>query len=195
MGYLFDSEEFAKEYHYDGLDLGASYTKEQTVFKVWAPTAEQVTLCLYKEGFGGTCLSEHIMEQAGRGVWSVSIDKDLEGIYYTYRVTVDGKTEETQDIYGKACGVNGTRSMVVDLSKTNPDGWNEDFLPNRSKVVPAIYELHVKDFSSDPHSGVTKEHRGKYLAFTEAGTTLDGEGKLPTCLSYLKELYSSFAVF
>ena len=192
MGYLFDSEEFAKEYHYDGLDLGASYTKEQTVFKVWAPTAEQVTLCLYKEGFGGTCLSEHIMEQAGRGVWSVSIDKDLEGIYYTYRVTVDGKTEETQDIYGKACGVNGTRSMVVDLSKTNPDGWNEDFLPNRSKVVPAIYELHVKDFSSDPHSGVTKEHRGKYLAFTEAGTTLDGEGKLPTCLSYLKELGISY---
>lgn len=192
MNHLFDSREFAKKYHYDGADLGASYTKEQTVFKVWAPTAEQVKLCLYSDGADETCIGEYVMEQKDQGVWFVCVQKDLEGIYYTYQVTVDEKTEETQDIYGRACGVNGKRSMVVDLKKTDPEGWDEDTFSKRGKIVPAIYELHIKDFSSDSHSGVTKEHRGKYLAFTEEDTTLDGEGKFPTCLSYLKELGISY---
>lgn len=188
MEHLFDSKEFAKKYHYDGKDLGASYTKEQTVFKVWAPTAQQVKLCLYQDGTSGTCLSEQLMDKEEQGVWSSCVEKDLEGVYYTYQVTIDNETKETQDIYGKACGVNGARSMVVDLEKTNPDGWKEDAFLERGNVVPAIYELHIKDFSSDPHSGVTKEHRGKYLAFTEDGTTLDDKGEFSTCLSYLKEL-------
>lgn len=188
MKLLFDSKEFAKRYHYDGEDLGNSYTKEQTVFKVWAPTAEQVKLCLYSAGAGETCIGKYTMEQKDQGIWSFCIKRDLEGIYYTYEITVDGKTEETQDIYGRACGVNGKRSMVVDLKKTDPEGWSEDSFTVRGEFSPAIYELHIKDFSSDPHSGVTKEHRGKYLAFTEGETTLDGEGKFPTCLSYLKEL-------
>ena len=192
MEFLFDSKEFAKKYHYDGEDLGNSYTKEQTVFKVWAPTAEQVELCLYSDGAGETCIRKYTMEKKDQGIWSFCVNKDLEGIYYTYQITIDGKTEETQDIYGRACGVNGKRSMVVDLQKTDPKGWSEDSFTARGKILPAIYELHIKDFSSDPHSGVTKEHRGKYLAFTEEETTLDGEGKFPTCLSYLKELGISY---
>lgn len=188
MEQLFDSKEFAKKYHYDGKDLGASYTKEKTIFKVWAPTAEQVKLCLYQDGTSAACIDGQLMEQEEQGVWSACVEKDLEGVYYTYQVTIDKETKETQDIYGKACGVNGTRSMVIDLEKTNPEGWKEDSFSVRGKVVPAIYELHIKDFSSDPHSGVTKEHRGKYLAFTEDGTTLDEKGEFSTGISYLKEL-------
>lgn len=192
MKLLFDSKEFAKKYHYDGEDLGASYTKEQTVFKVWAPTAEQVMLCLYPDGADGAYISKHIMEKEDYGIWSVCLKKDLEGIYYTYQMTFDKEIQETQDIYGRACGVNGKRSMVIDLKKTDPEGWMEDSFLERGKVPPAIYELHIKDFSSDPHSGVTKEHRGKYLAFTEERTTLDGEGEFSTCLSYIKELGVSY---
>lgn len=188
MKQLYDSEEFAKKYHYDGTDLGSTYTKEQTIFKVWAPTAEAVKLCLYQDGSKGSCFEKCDMEKKEQGVWSVCVKKDLEGVYYTYLVTVDNHTEETQDIYGKACGVNGKRSMVVDLKATDPDGWKEDAFIKRGKVPASIYELHIKDFSSDPHSGVSKEYSGKYLAFTEQHTTLDKEGKIPTCLNYLKEL-------
>ena len=188
MKQTYDSSEFAKTYHYDGKDLGATYTKDQTTFKVWAPVAREVTLCLYKDGAEGNSMEEHPLEQKDQGVWVVNIKKDLEGIYYTYRITNGDTAEETQDIYGKACGVNGLRSMVVDLENTNPEGWQEDSFPNRGNITPAIYELHIKDFSSDPRSGVTKEHRGKYLAFTEEKTTLDNKGEFPTCLNYLKDL-------
>ncbi len=188
MKLLFDSKEFKAEYHYGGKDLGASYKKEETVFKVWAPTADTVSLCTYPDGLKSACQQEYPMDKQEQGVWSVGISGDLEGTYYTYRLSIGGEIRETQDIYGKACGANGKRSMVVDLEKTNPDGWNEDSFAGRDKAVPAIYELHIKDFSSDPCSGVTKEHRGKYLAFTEMGTTLKGEGKTATCLSYIKEL-------
>lgn len=188
MKLLFDSKEFKTKYHYKGKDLGASYNKDRTVFKVWAPTAETVSLCTYADGLESECRQEYPMEKKEQGIWSVSITGDLEGTYYTYRLSIDGEIRETQDIYGKACGANGKRSMVVDLEKTNPDGWNDDSFTGRDKAVSAIYELHIKDFSSDPCSGVTKEHRGKYLAFTEMGTTLKGEGKTATCLSYIKEL-------
>lgn len=188
MKQTYDSSEFAKKYHYDGKDLGATYKKDQTTFKVWAPVAREVTLCLYKDGAEGNSMEEHPLEQKDQGVWVVNIKKDLEGIYYTYRITNGDTAEETQDIYGKACGVNGLRSMVVDLENTNPEGWQEDSFPNRGNITPAIYELHIKDFSSDPRSGVTKEHRGKYLAFTEEKTTLDNKGEFPTCLNYLKDL-------
>ncbi|MBD5465365.1 MAG: type I pullulanase [Lachnospiraceae bacterium] len=188
MKFLFDSKEFEEQYHYDGKDLGAVYEKDQTTFKVWAPTAKAVQLCTYPDGSNGTCLQEYSMEKQEQGVWCACVDGDLEGTYYTYRIDIDGTIRETQDIYGKACGVNGNRSMVVDLEKTNPDGWDGDSFDRQGQTAPAIYELHIKDFSSDPCSGITKEHRGKYLAFTEAGTTLNGEGEFATCLSYIKDL-------
>ncbi|MBD5545491.1 MAG: type I pullulanase [Lachnospiraceae bacterium] len=188
MKFLFDSKEFGAQYHYEGKDLGAVYGKEQTTFKVWAPTAKAIELCTYPDGAQGACLQKYPMEKQEHGVWSVCVEGDLEGTYYTYRINIDGKIRETQDIYGKACGVNGSRSMVVDLKKTDPAGWQEDFFDRKGQTAPAIYELHIKDFSSDPCSGITKEHRGKYLAFTETDTTLNGQGKTVTCLSYLKQL-------
>lgn len=179
---------------YSGGDLGAVYSKESTTFKVWAPTAESVKLRLYATGSdtedGAKELAQHEMDyDSTNGVWSVTAKGNLAGVYYTYEVTANGKTQETGDVNAKAAGVNGVRSMVCDLSLTNPDGWENDSFDRVSKQTDAvIWEVHVKDFSSSASSGVSEENRGKYLAFTETGTTLNGEGNIKTCVDYLKDL-------
>ncbi|MDO4748964.1 MAG: type I pullulanase [Eubacteriales bacterium] len=192
------------EFAYEGV-LGAIYTPEQTLFKVWAPTATEVTLNLYATGSdeeeGAADLGKYAMTQIVdgdklAGVWYVTVEGDLKNVYYTYSVTspdriVDGEltTRETQDVYSYATGVNSARSMVVDLDSTDPKGWDEDthiFVEEQSDAI--IWELQVKDFSYSASSGVSEANRGKYLAFTEEGTTLNGEGKISTCVDYLKSL-------
>ncbi|WP_235828971.1 type I pullulanase [Anaerosacchariphilus polymeriproducens] len=189
---IFDSEEFEKNYHYAGNDLGFCYDKEATKFKVWAPTATSVQLNLFRTGsddeLKAACIGEIKMERGDYGVWSCIVKGDIEGIYYTYTITSNGCTLETADVYAKACGVNGKRSMVVDLSKTNPKNWEKDYYRYDSSLQPVLYEIHIKDFSSNIHSGIKEEWRGKYLAFTQKNSTLDGEGEKPTCLAYLKDL-------
>ncbi len=179
---------------YSGDDLGVVYSKEGTTFKVWAPTAEKVVLKLYSTGSdseqGAKALAQHEMDyDSTNGVWSVTAKGNLAGVYYTYEVTANGKTQETGDVNAKAAGVNGVRSMVCDLSLTNPDGWDSDSFSRVDKQTDAvIWEVHVKDFSASKTSGVSEENRGKYLAFTETGTTLNNEGAIKTCVDYLKDL-------
>lgn len=187
----FDLKEFEEQYTYEGNDLGVSYGKEKTVFKVWAPTAEQVVLNLYATGSdeeeGAKELLHVCMDKGEKGVYEREAEGDLHGVYYTFSVTVDGETRETGDIYAKAAGVNGNRSMVVDLARTNPKGWEEDnhvFYPLEKTWV---WEAHIGDFSNDKASGVKEEYRGKYMAFTQS-TTLNQDGVHPTCVDYLKEL-------
>lgn len=180
-----DVKKIDELYYYDGKDLGCTYTKESTAFRVWAPTAEEVELCLYKEG-DGDCLLEIIpMVSDVQGTWYLNIEKDLRGLYYTYRVTVDGKTGEVMDIYAKTAGVNGERAMILDFSTTNPEGWEKDEPVTLKKNTDAIiYELHVRDLSSDESSGI--KNRCKFLGLTETGTK-SGEG-LSTGLDHMKEL-------
>ncbi len=188
------------QYAYDGNDLGATYTKEQTTFRVWAPTASSVSLKRYKPGRDseagagdlGTTEMTKLTDTDGswtNGVWTATITGDLKNTYYTYMITTDGTTRETVDLYAKAVGVNGDRGMVVDLADTNPAGWEEDTHQTVEHPTDAIiWETHIKDFSSDPDSGVSEQNRGKYKAFTETDTTLRGEGKIATCVNHLKEL-------
>ncbi|MCI5713776.1 MAG: type I pullulanase, partial [Lachnospiraceae bacterium] len=184
---LFESQEFVAQYNYVKDDLGVGYEPEQTTFKVWAPTAEKVTLNLYSSDFGGNSAEKEesdlkqsiLMNQEERGVWSTQVSGDLDGVYYTYSVQVEGISKETADPYARACGVNGKRSMVVDMKRTEPAGWKQDKRPEKIDEHPVIYELHIKDFSSDVHSGIKQEWRGKYLAFTQNDTSYDNEGKIP----------------
>jgi pullulanase len=175
---------------YMGNDLGAVYTPEKTIFRLWAPTAELVRLNLYRNGDGDCLITSEKMTQDIDGTWICTKSGDLDQVYYTYLVTVDGVTKETVDPYAKAVGVNGVRGMVVDLSSTNPDGFLDEVRPgaesrpSTSPVDAIICEISVADMTMDASSGVT--HRGKYLGLTEKGTK-SPEG-LPTGLDYLKAL-------
>lgn len=178
---------------YDGNDLGAVYKKDKTTFKVWAPSAQRVMLKLYATGSpdeeGAADISTTTMEKGNNGVWSTTLKGDKKNLYYTYLITVDGVTTETADVYSKAVGVNGNRSMIVDLSSTNPEGWDKDkhiLYNDQSDAI--VWEVHVRDFSKSDISGVSLKHKGKYLAFTEKGTTVAGQGEIPTCIDYLKKL-------
>ncbi len=176
------------EQAYFGNDLGAVYSEKATVFKVWAPSASSVELRLYETGDSKNFMSSYPMKKADKGIWTVTLDGDMKNTYYTYVVTVDGISRETADIYGKAAGVNGKKSMVVDLAGTDPDGWqNDKHILYDAPTDAIVWEIHVRDFSISAMSGVSPEHRGKYLAFTESGTTLDGKGKISTCVDYLKK--------
>lgn len=186
---LFESEQFERTQCYDGDDLGAFYTPEKTVFKVWAPTAEAVILNLYENGSEGTVpYRQFAMAKTECGVFKIEIGGDLDGVYYTYTVSSDGRVRETADIYAKACGANGKKSMVVNMARTNPAGWASDKFVRSEKDTVIIYELHIKDFSSDSFGGFCEAYRGKYMAVTERGTVLNNHPEFSTGLDYMKAL-------
>ena len=181
----FSSENFEKEYTYEGNDLGAIYTKEKTTFRVWAPTATKVELNLYKEGSGDNLMETVSMTSDVKGTWVYEKTGDLNGVYYTYSVTVGNETNEAVDLYAKAVGINGKRGMVIDLDTTDPENFEKDTKPEFVNMTDAIiYELHIRDLSSDASSGIT--NKGKFLGLTETGTK-NGDG-LSTGLDYIKDL-------
>ena len=192
----YESDEFVRTQTYDGTDLGANYTKEATTFKVWAPIADNIKVCIYEKGTpaeaGDRLLGAYELYRGDRNVFYRSVSElgDIHGKFYTYVIETEGETVETADPYCVACGANSLRSMVVDLSKTNPEDWDEDKCPNIPIEEAVIYETHIKDFSYDENSGIDEGLRGRYLAFTvEASCYRTGNGEsYPTCLSYLKRL-------
>ena len=180
--------------YYKG-NLGATYSKKETTFKVWSPLATDVKVRIYTKGTdgeeGAQMLSESSMKLVEKyGTWVLTLKGDYKNKYYTYVVTVNGKTNEVVDPYAKAVGANGNRGMVVDLDSTDPKGWKEDKFERVSSMTDAvIWEVSVRDFSASETSGVSEKNRGKFLAFTEKGTVVDSvEGSLPTCVDYLKDL-------
>ena len=184
---LFENVPFHRENYYTG-SLGPDYTPGGTCLRLWAPTAEAVTVTLYHKGDGGAVLGTEPLVRGAHGVWSVWLPGEQHGRYYTFAVTVDGVTCETGDPYARAAGVNGVRSMIVDLARTAPSGWERDVRPTIPPAQRAVWEVSVRDFSQDAASGVRPAWRGKYMAFTQQGTTLHGDGIHPTCLNYLKRL-------
>jgi len=184
---LYESQSFARNTLWHG-PLGADYSLAGTRLRLWAPTAQAVTVRLYRRGDGGSSMGPLPLQRNGQGVWSIWLPGDQHGRYYTFDVTVDGVTRQTGDPYARAAGVNGTRSMIVDLSRTAPSGWQRDTRPVIPPCRRTVWEVSVRDFSQDPASGVRPAWRGKFLAFTQQGTTLRGEGIHPTCLDYLKNL-------
>ena len=181
---------------YNGSDLGAVYTAEHTTFKVWSPIAQSAKVNIYLTGSaeeenGSSTPTESVSmtKSSTNGTWSVTLDGDYKNKYYTYSFTFkNGVTTEAVDIYAKAVGVNGNRGMVADLDSTDPEGWDEDTHVYRDKITDArIWEVSINDFSADASSGVSEANRGKYLAFTETGTTVNNEGYYSTLCDYLTE--------
>ena len=182
----FSSSEFEKAYHYDG-PLGAWCQASGTSISLWAPTAQSVFLNLYRSGSGGSATETIPMTKGEKGVWHFETSRNLNLWYYDFDVTVDGTTRRTADPYAKACGINGYRSMVVDLPSTDPEGWEKDKAPAHTPEQ-VIWELHVKDFSWDEAGGFDAADRGKFSALCRTGTTLNGDGVHPTGLDYMKRL-------
>ena len=189
MGKLnYSTKAFETKYTYEGNDLGATWSKEVTAFRVWAPTAEKVMVNLYQSGDpnAGDLQEQLIMQKDKKGTWIVEKAGDLNGLYYTYEVWHDGKVVEATDPYAKTTGVNGVRAMILDMSSTNPVGWETDEDPNGDKNITdaIIYELHVRDLSVAENSGI--QNKGKFLGIVEAGTK--NETGYATGLDYMKEL-------
>ena len=184
----YSSADFEDAFTYTGDDLGATWTPEATCFRVWAPTATAVVLNLYTSGTAGTddCIDRIPMTADANGTWTTEVEGDQNGVYYTYSVEVNGVVNEACDPYARATGVNGKRAMVIDLDSTDPEGWENDKDPHYdgSIVDAIIYELHVRDLSSDASSGI--KNTGKFLGLIETGTT-NSQGQ-PTGLDHIKSL-------
>ena len=167
--FAYSTPAFENKFTYTGSDLGANWSPEKTLFRLWAPTASAVSLNLYEAGNGGTGKSLP-MTPDRQGTWVLEVSGNLHGTYYTFSATVDGVTREACDPYARTTGLNGHRAMVLDLRSTDPEGWERDSDPNAGKNVTdaVIYELHVRDLSIDPSSGITQ--KGKFLGLTETGT-------------------------
>jgi pullulanase len=171
---------------YEGTDLGMTYSKKSTTFKLWSPPAQEARLLLYDAGQGGTATKTIDLKKEKAGIWSTSLKGNQAGKYYTVQVKTDGKwLAETPDPYAKATGINGQRGMIVDMAATNPANWDKDRRPALASYNDIIlYELHVRDLSSHPSSNIRQT--GKFLGLTEAGTrNADG---LSTGLDHIKDL-------
>ncbi len=186
----YSTKDFETKFTYAGNDLGATWTPEKTSFRLWAPTADAVTVNLYRSGdpCARDLLEQLPMTPGKKGTWTTEKTGDLNGVYYTYLVIRDGAQVEACDPYARTTGVNGHRAMVIDLASTDPHGWDLDTDPHAGISFPdaVIYELHIRDLSIDPSSGHSAVNRGKYLGVVESGTKTPGG--IPTGLDHLKSL-------
>lgn len=196
---LYDTDEYNELYEYDGMDLGANYAKERTIFKVWSPSSKKITLRIYDKGtpkqvsssLGDDAHKDYEMKLGEKGVWSYSLEGDNEGKYYTYVVTNASYTEkEIIDPNARSAGVNGIRGMVVDFSKTNPEGWDEAEINEYDKKSLTVYETHVADLTSSVTWKGKEENRRRFLGLSESGTSYTNETgeSTPTGFDYLRSL-------
>ena len=193
------NDAFDSEYYYDG-ELGALYSEASTTFKVWSPVSNKVILKVYNSGTpkyldetkgDDTTVFDAEMTKGEKGVFSCTVEGDLSGKYYTYTAYnseyPNGK--EVVDPYAKSAGVNGLRGMVVDFSKTNPEGWDEVSASTIDRCALTVYELHVADLTSSETWTGTETNRKKFLGLIESGTTYtEGETTVKTGFDHIKEL-------
>ncbi len=174
---------------YSGNDLGLTYTNKSSKFRIWSPPAQAVELLLYKDGVAGVAFKTIQLKKGQGGTWSVKLNGDMKGTFYTFRVKINNVwNNEVPDPYAKSVGINGKRAMVTNLQETNPAGWLSEKSPAFSKLNKTtdavIYELHIRDASIHENSGI--KNKGKFLGLAEEETkNLEGNA---TGLAHLKEL-------
>lgn len=180
----FNHIDFSTYPFYSGNDLGVFWTPEKTKIKIWAPTAKNVELRLYKDGTSGDAFYKTNLQQQEKGIWGTILTGDYENKFYTFKINDGEWLNEVPDIYARCVGVNGKRGMIFNPGKTNPDNWELDKGPRFQSFTDAVlYESHVRDFSIAENSGI--KNKGKYLGFTEVINTENG---VKTGLAHLIEL-------
>ncbi|MBG9980300.1 type I pullulanase [Facklamia sp. DSM 111019] len=172
------------QFYYDGA-LGALYQEQYTLFRVWAPTALSVELVLFEGYYGRPKRQIQMFRKQEVGIFEAKLDGDQHGLTYRYRLTfAEQEVNETVDPYGKAVTVNGRRSVVVDLSRTDPSNWGERMPAFSNPLDAVIYEVHVRDLTIAKNSGIN--HKGKFLGLAESGT--QSKMGLATGLDYIVSL-------
>ena len=164
------------------------YSPKATEFVLWSPNADSVRLNLYESAESAQPIRSEWLKRQADGAWTINLKGDMQGKFYAFRVydpLLKYAPEETPGIFAVAVGVNGHRGAIIDMRQTDPEGWADDVRPAMERQADAIiYELHHRDFSIHPSSGVT--NRGKFLALTEHGT-VSPQG-LATGIDHLKQL-------
>lgn len=187
---IYDTEQFIEGYTYSGHDLGVSYSKEGTTFKVWAPTSCKAQVYIYDYGTPKNLASPddpnyaelsdyyvYDLANLGQGVYGATLAGDFEGKFYQIGLTYNGAINLSIDPYAKASGVNGIRGAIIDFDKTNPEGWDEmSFSDISSPTELTVYEAHVRDLTIDKswNTNDPDVKRGTYDAFVQPGTTYNG---------------------
>lgn len=189
MSKSFSQIDYSQYPVYDGKNLGLTYTKTASTFRIWSPSATAAQLLFYKEGTGGDPVNTIDLTKSEKGTWLIKLAGNWKGKFYTFKVKVNDEwSTEVPDPYTKATGVNGKRAMVIDLKETNPAGWETDkspaFSAKNNTVDAVIYELHIRDASINANSGI--QQKGKFAGLTETGT-ISNDG-LSTGLDHIKEL-------
>ena len=166
IGNLVTSSKFEKEFTYLGNDLGPTYGKDSTSFRIWAPTATKVELLTYSSATSAV-EKRFAMKPDVQGTWVYKLKGDRDGLIYAYSIDVYDETNVVVDPYVKSAVANGNRGVVVDLASTNPKGWKKAKPYFSGKPTDAsIYELHVRDLSMDKSAPFPESMRGKFLGLT-----------------------------
>lgn len=179
-----DIKEIDSLYYYENNDLGYEFNGQQHVFKVWSPIANEMYLCIYErhDDIEG---KEYPMKKGDKGVWKITLEGNLENKFYTFIALINGVKREGVDPYAKAVSVNGEKGAIIDMNKSNPDGWSTHSIPNRLYGTDSIiYEVSVRDLSANNESGI--KNKCKFLGLTEK-STIGPEG-IKTGLSHIKDL-------
>ena len=178
------SNDFDNYFSYDG-ELGALYEKEGTLLRVWTPTAKSVEVWIYAyDSFKGPSTKIE-MVQKPKGIFEAYLPGDQHGTIYVYKILfLNNRESISVDPYARATTVNGMKSVIADLNRTNPDGWGERLPAFGLPEEAIIYELHIRDFSISETSGIV--NKGKFLGLTEKNTQ-NASGR-KTGLDYLIDL-------
>jgi len=179
-------------YRYPKEDLGATYSAQATTVKLWAPTAKTVSVALFDDA-AGPSFSSLPMECDSNGIWSATINGNVDGKYYLYAITLPGRragqtvTNRVNDPYARGCSANTGRTLIYDPVQTQPEGWARDqFVRLTNNTDAILYEAHIRDFSINTNSGASPLNRGKYMGMVEDGTKTPEGGK--SGLNHLEEL-------
>lgn len=171
---------------YAGDDLELAVSPQGVKFSLWSPEADAVRVRIYPTDRNSKPVETIDMTKSDNGVWRAVASPDHLGRFYTFQIAYNGKwLDETPGIWAKAVGTNGERAAIINLDDTDPAGWDADKGPEVESINDVVlYEMHHRDFSMHPSSGIV--HKGKFLALTEDGTTTPLGDK--TGIDHLKEL-------
>ena len=187
-------EDMEEEYGYHEYDLGATYEKDATTFRLWAPSAYDVKVTVYQAAssaagndfkLGTFSLEKRLIGGVWDGTWTITLVGDWKDLYYTYTVTTAKSTQEIPDPYSYELGPDGTRTRIADISTMTPDGWASDSRVRFDADNAVVYRLNITDFTAD----IFTADAGKFPSLTESGATINGSPSFPSAgIDYLKQL-------